>query len=78
MPNIIFSVMQKPFIKCLMRQRVGRFLHSRKNLLGVLKKRQYYSPFCVPAKVTKLIGLKNNRILSPINLVTFAGTQKGQ
>jgi hypothetical protein len=33
------------------------------------------SPFCVPAKVTKLIGLKNNRILSPINLVTFAGTQ---
>jgi hypothetical protein len=32
----------------------------------------------VPAKVTKLIGLKNNRILSPINLVIFAGTQNGQ
>jgi hypothetical protein len=37
-----------------------------------------YSPFRVPAKVTKLIGLKYNRILSPINLVTFAGTQNGQ
>jgi hypothetical protein len=32
----------------------------------------------VPAKITKLIGLKNNRILSPINLVIFAGTQNGQ
>jgi hypothetical protein len=30
MPNIIFSVMQKPFIKCVIRQRVGRFLHSKK------------------------------------------------
>ncbi len=37
----------------------------------------FYSPFCVPAKVTKLTGLKNNRITSPINLVTFAGTQNG-
>jgi hypothetical protein len=31
-----------------------------------------YSPFCVPAKVTKLVGLKNKGGLSPINLVTFA------
>jgi hypothetical protein len=30
MPNIIFSVMQKTFLKCVIRQRVGRFLHSRK------------------------------------------------
>jgi hypothetical protein len=30
MPNIIFSVMQKTFIKCVIRQRVGRFLHSPK------------------------------------------------
>jgi hypothetical protein len=39
MPDIIFSVMQKPFIKRVIRQRVGRFLHSRKNLLGVFKKK---------------------------------------
>ncbi len=36
------------------------------------------TPFCVPAKVTKLIGLKNNRILCLFNLVTFAGTQNGE
>jgi hypothetical protein len=35
-----------------------------------------YSPFCVPAKVTKLVGLKNKG--RPINLVTFAGTQNGE
>jgi hypothetical protein len=36
------------------------------------------SPFCVPAKITKLIGLKNKGGLSPINLVTFAVTQNGE
>jgi hypothetical protein len=30
----------------------------------------------VPAKVTKLIGLKNKRRLSAINLVTFAVTSR--
>jgi hypothetical protein len=34
MPDIIFSVMQKPFINCVIRQRVGRFLHSRKKLIS--------------------------------------------
>jgi hypothetical protein len=37
-----------------------------------------YSPFCVPAKVTKLIGLKRPLFLSPTNLITFAGTQNGE
>jgi hypothetical protein len=36
-----------------------------------------YSPFCVQAKIIKLVGLKNGGRLSPINLVTFAGTQNG-
>ncbi len=37
-----------------------------------------YSPFCVPAKIIKLVGLKNGGLLSPIKLVTFAGTQNGE
>jgi hypothetical protein len=32
----------------------------------------------VPAKVIKLVGLKNGGRLSPINLVTFADTQNGE
>jgi hypothetical protein len=37
-----------------------------------------YSPFCVPAKVIKLVGLKNGGRVSPTNLITFAGTQNGE
>jgi hypothetical protein len=37
-----------------------------------------YSPFCVPAKVTKLIGLKRPPFLSPTNLIIFACTQNGE
>jgi hypothetical protein len=37
-----------------------------------------YSPFCVQAKITKLVGLKNGGRVSPINLVTFAGSQNGE
>jgi hypothetical protein len=37
-----------------------------------------YSPFCVQAKIIKLVGLKNGGRLSPINLVTFAGTQNSE
>ncbi len=29
-------------------------------------------------KIIKLVGLKNGGRLSPINLVTFAGTQNGE
>jgi hypothetical protein len=36
------------------------------------------SPFCVQAKIIKLVGLKNGGRLSEINLVTFAGTQNGE
>jgi hypothetical protein len=36
------------------------------------------SLFCVQAKIIKLFGLKNGGRLSPINLVTFAGTQNGE
>ncbi len=45
MPNIIFYVMQKPFIKCVIRQRVGRFLHSRKKLIRRFQKKRQYSRF---------------------------------
>ncbi len=37
-----------------------------------------YSPFCVTAKVTKLIGLSTPLFLSPTNLDTFAGTRNGE
>jgi hypothetical protein len=37
-----------------------------------------YSPFCVQAKIIKLVGLKNGGRLIPTNLNTFAGTQKGE
>jgi hypothetical protein len=37
-----------------------------------------YSPFCVQAKIIKLVGLKNGGRLSEINLVIFAGTQNGE
>jgi hypothetical protein len=37
----------------------------------------FQTPFCVPAKVTKLVGLKNRGLVSPTNLITFAGTKKG-
>ncbi len=37
-----------------------------------------YWPFCLPVKVTKFIGLDTHLFLSPMNLVTFAGTQNGQ
>jgi hypothetical protein len=32
----------------------------------------------VQAKIIKLVGLKNGERLSPINLVTFGGTQNGE
>jgi hypothetical protein len=32
----------------------------------------------VQAKIIKLTGFKNGGRLSPINLVTFAGTQNGE
>jgi hypothetical protein len=35
-------------------------------------------PFCVPAKVIKLVGLKNGGRVSPTNLITFVGTQNGE
>jgi hypothetical protein len=37
-----------------------------------------YSPFCVPANVTKLIGLQRPPFLSPTNLIIFACTQNGE
>jgi hypothetical protein len=37
-----------------------------------------YSPFCVPAKVTKLIGLKRQPFLSQTNLIIFVCTQNGE
>jgi hypothetical protein len=40
--------------------------------------RKDYSPFCVTAKVIKLIGLNPPLFLSPTNLITFASTQNGE
>jgi curved DNA binding protein len=37
-----------------------------------------YSPFCVQAKVIKLVGLTRPPFLSPTNLITFACTQNGE
>jgi hypothetical protein len=34
----------------------------------------FYSSFCVPAKVIKLVGLANGECVGPTNLLTFAGT----
>ncbi len=45
---------------------------------SIIYKTINYSPFCVQAKIIKLVGLKNGGRLSPINLVTFAGTQNGE
>ncbi len=39
---------------------------------------EFYSPFCVTAKVIKLVGLKNGGRVSPTNFITFAGTQNGE
>ncbi len=36
-----------------------------------------YLPFCVLAKVIKLLRLTSPPFLSPTNLITFAGTQNG-
>jgi hypothetical protein len=39
---------------------------------------EIYSPFCVQAKVIKLVGLKRPPFLSPTNLITFTCTQNGE
>jgi hypothetical protein len=39
---------------------------------------EIYSPFCVPAKVIKLVGLTRPPFLSPTNLITFAVTQNDE
>ncbi len=39
---------------------------------------RFYSPFCAPAKIIKLVGLKSGGLVSPTDLITFAGTQKGE
>ncbi len=45
---------------------------------GQHSKRILYSPFCVPAKVIKFVGLRRPPFLSPTNLITFAVTQNGE
>ncbi len=51
---------------------------TQQNWFDDMKNPSQYSTFSVPAKVTKLVGLKNKGGLSPINLVTFAITQNGE
>jgi hypothetical protein len=59
-----------------------KLFSKRPKTILVLRKNQLChkdnSPFCVQAKIIKLVGLKNGGRLSPINLVTFAGTQNGE
>ncbi len=67
MPNIIFSVMQKPFIKCVIRQRIGRFLHSRKKLIRRFQKKRQYNAekiYCVAKNV-----LSKKKKFAPIRFV---------
>jgi hypothetical protein len=83
---IICYVLPKLFLKVLEEcKKFCGFTHQMKpycaNDLLHEKSRIYsivYSPFCVPAKVIKLIGLKNGGRVSPDNLITFVGTQNGE
>jgi uncharacterized membrane protein len=64
-------------------QNVGKSVNLDPNLGHLWNFSQFFaiffnSLFCVPAKVTKLIGLRILLFLSPINLVTFAGTQNNE
>jgi hypothetical protein len=55
----------------------GKF-PGRNVVVSLMRIKKLYSPFCVPAKVTKLIGLKRPPFLSPTNLIIFACTQNGE
>jgi hypothetical protein len=41
-PDIIFSVMQKPFKKCVFHMRVSRFFHIRKKIIRRFQKKRQY------------------------------------
>ncbi len=56
----------------------NRTFRAELTILNFSIKMVFNSPFCVQAKIIKLVGLKNGGRLSPINLVTFAGTQNGE
>jgi hypothetical protein len=55
-----------------------KFFNLAKTIFSFIITISYYSPFCVPAKVSKLVGLTRPPFLSPTNLITFAGTQNGE
>jgi hypothetical protein len=42
-PDIIFSVMQKPFKKCVFPMTINRFLHIRKKLIRRFQKKRQFS-----------------------------------
>jgi hypothetical protein len=62
------------FLFCFFKSSNDKYQRSRKMQRYV----RLYSPFCVPEKVTKLIGLKRPPFLSPTNLIIFACTQNGE
>ncbi len=74
--------MSRDINSIIFHQFLFRFSCSNSNPLSCTNKSNFtgvfYSPFCVQAKIIKLVGLKNGGRLSPINLVTFAGTQNGE
>jgi hypothetical protein len=43
-PDIIFSIMQKPFIKCVFPLKISRFLHIRKKLIRRFQKKRQKKP----------------------------------
>jgi hypothetical protein len=55
-----------------------RFFNNKKSLKSQEGVENFYLPFCVPAKITKLIGLKRPPFLSPTNIINFACTQNGE
>jgi hypothetical protein len=51
---------------------------NRRKLEYQKKNNVLNSPFCVPAKEIKVVGIKNGGRISPTNLITFAVTQNGE
>jgi hypothetical protein len=70
---VLFPVQKKNYQKLVIFNEINSISHSFTDI-----RKKLYSPFCVQAKIIKLVGLKNGGRLSPINLVTFAGTQNGE
>jgi hypothetical protein len=63
---------------CIRKLPPNHFEKALQKIKYIVKLHVRYSPFCVLAKVIKLVGLKNGGRVSPTNLITFADTQNGE